>query len=95
MILIEKLQNYQSYNQAKLVKYEYLTGKEQIIEKSKFYNSSLAKAFEKQIKTIEDKGEKQVDASKTLKSKELEAIKDNNSNDNEKLSKYKEIFEEF
>ena len=84
----------------KISKYEYLTGKEQIIqeqiiEKSKFYNSSLAKAFEKQIKTIEDKGEKQVDASKTLKSKELEAIKDNNSNDNEKLSKYKEIFEEF
>ena len=45
-------------------KYGYLTGKEilptnqqQIIEQSKFTYSSLRKAFEKQIKTIEDQGE--------------------------------------
>ena len=46
-------------------KYEYLTGKDilpsnqqQIIEQSKFTYSSLGKAFEKQIKTIEDQGKK-------------------------------------
>ena len=47
----------------KIDKYEYLTGKEilpsnqkQIIEQAKFTYSSLGKAFEKQIKTIEDQG---------------------------------------
>ena len=50
----------------KIDKYEYLTGKEilpsnqqQIIEQAKFTYSPLGKAFEKQIKTIEDQGEKQ------------------------------------
>ena len=45
----------------KMDKYEYLTGeeilpsnKQQIIEQAKFTYSSLGKAFEKQIKTIED-----------------------------------------
>ena len=49
----------------KIDKYEYLTGEEilpsnqqQIIEKAKFTYSPLGKAFEKQIKTIEDQGEK-------------------------------------
>ena len=53
----------------KLHKYEYLTGKDilpsnqqQIIEQAKFTYSPLGKAFEKQIKTIEDQGKKQVDA---------------------------------
>ena len=69
----------------KLHKYEYLTGEEilpsnqkQIIEQTKFTYSPLGKAFDKQIKTIEDQGKKQVDALNTLKSdnnKELE-IKD-------------------
>ena len=36
----------------------------------------MGKAFEKQIKSIEDQGEKQVKALKTLKPKELEAIED-------------------
>ena len=56
-------------------KYEYLTGedilptkKQQIIEQAKFTYSPLGKAFEKQIKTIEDQGEKQVKALNTLKS---------------------------
>ena len=47
----------------KIDKYEYLTGKEilpsnqqQIIEQAKFTYSPLGKAFEKQIKTIEDQG---------------------------------------
>ena len=44
-------------------KYEYLTGEEilpsnqqQIIEQAKFTYSPLGKAFEKQIKTIQDQG---------------------------------------
>ena len=47
----------------KIDKYEYLTGEEilpsnqkQIIEQAKFTYSPLGKAFEKQIKTIEDQG---------------------------------------
>ena len=46
-------------------KYEYLTGEDilpsnqqQIIEQIKFTYSPLGKAFEEQIKTIEDKGKK-------------------------------------
>ena len=48
-------------------KHEYLTGEEilpsnqqQIIEQAKFTYSPLGKAFEKQAKTIEDQGEKQI-----------------------------------
>ena len=48
----------------KIHKYEYLTGEEilpsdqkQIIEQAKFTYSPLGKAFEKQIKTIEDQGQ--------------------------------------
>ena len=47
----------------KINKYEYLTGEEilpsnqqQIIEQARFTYSPLRKAFEKQIKTIEDQG---------------------------------------
>ena len=61
----------------KLHKYEYLTGEEllpsnqqQIIEQARFTYSPLGKAFEKQIKTIEDQGKKQVDALENLKLKE-------------------------
>ena len=50
----------------KIHKYEYLTGEEilpsnqqQIIEQAKFTYSPLGKAFEKQIKTIEDQKNKQ------------------------------------
>ena len=49
----------------KINKYEYLTGKEilpsdqsRIIEQAKFIHSPLGKAFEKQIKIIEDQGKK-------------------------------------
>ena len=58
----------------KLHKYEYLTGEDlfssnqqQIIEQTKFTYSPLCKAFDKQTKTIEDRGEKQVDALEKLK----------------------------
>ena len=53
----------------KINKYKYLTGNEilssnqqQIIEQVKFTYSPLGKAFEKQIKKIEDQGEKQIKA---------------------------------
>ena len=66
----------------KLDKYEYLTGEEilpsnqqQIIQQAKFNYSPLGKAIEKQRKTIEDQGEKQVDALKTSY-KKLPSIKD-------------------
>ena len=59
-------------------KYEYLTGEEilpsnqqQIIEQATFTYSPLRKAFEKQIKTIEDHGKKQIDALADLKPKEI------------------------
>ena len=50
-------------------KYEYITGEEivpsnkkkNIIEQAKFTYSPLRKVFEKQIKTTEDQGKKQVD----------------------------------
>ena len=49
----------------KIHKYEYLTGEDilpsnqqQIIEQTKFTYSPFRKAFEKQIKTIEDQGKK-------------------------------------
>ena len=51
----------------KIDKYEYLTVKEilpsnqqQILEQAKFTYSPLGKAFEKQIKTTEDQGEKKL-----------------------------------
>ena len=49
----------------KIHKYEYLTGediltsnKQEIIEQARFTYSPLRKAFEKQIETIKDQGEK-------------------------------------
>ena len=66
----------------KLDKYEYFTGEEilpsnqqQIIQQAKFNYSPLGKALEKQRKTTEDQGEKQVDALKTSY-KKLPSIKD-------------------
>ena len=53
----------------KIDKYGYLTGEEilplnqqQIIQQAKFAYSPLGKAFEKETKTIEDQGKKQVKA---------------------------------
>ena len=50
-------------------KYEYLTGEDilpsnqqQIIEQAKFTYSPLGRAFDKQIKTIKNQGEKRVEA---------------------------------
>ena len=57
--------------------YEYLSGVEilpsdqsRIIEQAKFTYTALVKAFEKQIKTIENQGIKQFEALKALKPEE-------------------------
>ena len=93
----------------KLDKYEYLTGEEilpsnqqKIIEQAKFTYSPLRKAFEKQIKTIEDQGQKQVDALKDLESiEQTKPIEDKSNNQskatiifNELSNKRKEIMSE-
>ena len=80
----------------KFDKYEYLTGeeilpsnKQQIIEQAKFTYSPLGKAFEKQIKTIEDQGEKQI---KAIQSNKHRSISDNNYKDKLLISREIEIF---
>ena len=59
----------------KIRKYECLTGEnilpsnqQEIVEQAKFTYSPSGKAFEKQIKTIKDQGEKQLKALNTFKS---------------------------
>ena len=56
----------------KIYKYEYLIGEDilpsnqqQIIEQARFTYSPLGKAFEKQTKTIEDQGQKRIEALNT------------------------------
>ena len=83
----------------KIDKYEYLTREEilpsnqqQIIQQAKFTYSPLGKAFEKQIKTIKDQGEKQT---KSIQDKQLVNInKDVNYKDKLLLSKEREIFKD-
>ena len=62
--------------------YEYLSGEEilpsneqKIIEQAKFTYSSLRKAFEKQMKTIEDQGKTQFDVLKDSKDNREKLIK--------------------
>ena len=81
----------------KIDKYEYLTGEEilpsnkrQITEQVKFTYSPLGKAFEKQIKTIDDQGKKQVEILENLKPKQLKKAtvgKFDDKNDKSKASK--------
>ena len=75
----------------KIDKYEYLTGEEilpsnqqQIIQQTKFTYSPLGKAFEKQIKTIEDQGKKQV---KAIQDKQIINHNNNNNNNNNDYKK--------
>ena len=50
---------------------------QKIIEQAKFTYSLLGKAFEKQIQTIKDKGQKQIDALESLKpKKQTKSIKE-------------------
>ena len=83
----------------KIDKYEYLTGEEilpsnqqQIIQQAKFTYSPLGKAFEKQIKTIEDQGKKQVKAIQD--NKQLVNINKDDYKDKLLLSKEREIFKD-
>ena len=83
----------------KIDKYEYLKGEEilpsnqqQIIQQAKFTYSLLGKAFEKQTKTIEDQGKKQV---KAIQDKQIVNINKNvNYKDKLLLSKEREIFKD-
>ena len=88
-----------AFSSGKIHKYEYLTGEDtlqsnqqQIIEQARFTYSPLGKAFEKQIKTIEDQREKQIKAIqdqgqvKTIKKYAYDA------EDTSFISKQKEIF---
>ena len=82
----------------KLDKYEFLTGEEilpsnqqQIIQQAKFNYSPLGKAIEKQRKTIEDQGEKQV---KAIQDKQIVNINKDDYKDKLLLAKEREIFKD-
>ena len=67
------------------------SNQQQVIEQAKFTYSPLGKALEKQIKTIEDQGQRQI---KSIQNQgEIKAIK-KYSFDNEKISEQKELFNE-
>ena len=77
----------------KIYKYEYVTGEDilpsnqqQIIEPARFTYSPLGKAFQKQIKTIEDQGQKQVYVLKDLKPKEQTKLIEDKSNNQSKAT---------
>ena len=85
----------------KLHKYEYLTSEDilpsnqqQITEQTKFADSPLGKAFDKQIKTIDDQGKEQVDALNTLKPSDKDIIPESTfayEESRKELNKIKEI----
>ena len=97
--------NISTFSSSKIHKYEYLTGedilpsnKQQITEQAKFTYSPLGEAFEKQIKTNEGQGQKQVKALNTLKSNSKLTIEDvipesalNNDEAKKELDKIKEV----
>ena len=83
----------------KIDNYEYLTGekillsiKRQVTEQDKFNYSSLGKAFEKQIKTIEDQRKAQAEALENLKPKELKKATQGTFDDKNDQSKASKIF---
>ena len=74
------------------------SNQQQIIKHPRFTYSPLGNAFEKQIKTIKDRGQKQVEALNTLKSNNQLTIQDvipkdalNNDEAKKELDKIKEI----
>ena len=71
MILTEKQQKYQHYHLEKLINLP--LDQRIVIEQPMFAYSPLGKAFEKQTKTIEEQGIKQIDAI-TNQNKRLEAL---------------------
>ena len=84
----------------KIHKYEDLTGEDilpynqqQIIEQAKFTYYPLGKAFEKQIKTFEDQGKKQIDALENLQDTNKQVVNINDDYEDKLLhSKKQEIF---
>ena len=87
----------------KIDKYEYFTGEEallsnqqQIIEQAKFTYSPLGKAFEKQTKTIEDQGKKQIDVLEASKPKEVKPkeLKPKETNPGEYSDRFLEVLNE-
>ena len=86
---------------SKIHKYEYLTGEDilpsnqqQIIEQARLPYSPLRKAFEKQTKIMEDKGQNQIDVLKSLKSKEETKAITYKSDDDDNTPISKEIYDE-
>ena len=82
----------------KIDKSEHLTCEEilpsnqqQIIEQAKFTYSPLGKTFEKQTKTIEDKGEKQI---KAIQDNRKQLISDDDYKNKLLISKEREIFKD-
>ena len=86
----------------KLHKDKYLTGEDilpsnqqQIIEQAKFTYSPLEKAFEKQTKTVEDHGKKQVEALENLKPiEQSKAITYDDESLEQKQETYNKLFDE-
>ena len=79
----------------KIHKYEYLTGEDILPSNQQqvITYSTLGKVFEKQIKAIEDQGQKQVDALKNLKEQTKQPVNVKDYDDEDKLlSKEREIF---
>ena len=99
MILIEKRLK-SALLSGKIHKYEYLTGEDilpsnqqQVIEQTKFTYSPLGKTFEKEVKTIEDKGQKQIDALENLKVQNKQLVNvDDDYEDKLLHSKEREIY---
>ena len=67
MVLTKKMQKILALPSGKIDKNEYLAGEEilssdqsRMLEQVTFTHSSLGKDLEKQIKTVEDQGEKQI-----------------------------------
>ena len=82
----------------KLHKYEFLTGEDilpfnqqQIIKQTKFTYSPLGKAFDKQVKTIEDQGKKQVDALEKLNPKEIKPTEGTSNNQSRAATIFNEL----
>ena len=98
MILTEKQQKCQYYHRGKIDKYEYITGEEilpsgesRIIEQAKSTYSPLDKAFEKQIKTMQDQREKQI---KALEKHGMQLMKSSSEKNSLTLLNQKDIFDE-
>ena len=96
--IIREAAKISALSSGKIDKYEYLTGEEilpsnqqQIIEQAKFTYSPLGKAFEKQTKTIEDKGEKQI---KAIQDNRKQLISDDDYKNRLLISKEREIFKD-